>query len=72
MGLLAGRHRAWHPSGSQPPGLGPWSRLRTYDLPKAWVRKVAMQLATDRFRRARRGPVAVVEVDDGAVAAIDT
>jgi Sigma-70 region 2 len=31
-----------------------WSRLRTYDLPEAWVRRVAMRLATDRFRRARR------------------
>jgi RNA polymerase sigma-70 factor (ECF subfamily) len=31
-----------------------WSRLRTYDLPEAWVRRVALRLATDRFRQARR------------------
>ena len=31
-----------------------WSRLRTYDLPEAWVRRVALRLATDRFRQWRR------------------
>jgi RNA polymerase sigma-70 factor, ECF subfamily len=31
-----------------------WERLRTYDLPEAWVRRVAMNLATDQRRRVRR------------------
>jgi RNA polymerase sigma-70 factor (ECF subfamily) len=31
-----------------------WSRLRRYRVPEAWVRRVAMNLASDRFRRARR------------------
>jgi RNA polymerase sigma-70 factor (ECF subfamily) len=33
---------------------GRWTRLRTYDVPETWVRRVAMNLATDGFRRARR------------------
>jgi RNA polymerase sigma-70 factor, ECF subfamily len=31
-----------------------WSDLRTYDDPVAWVRKVAWNLATSRWRRMRR------------------
>jgi RNA polymerase sigma-70 factor, ECF subfamily len=31
-----------------------WARLRDYDVPEAWVRRVAMNLASDGFRRARR------------------
>jgi RNA polymerase sigma-70 factor, ECF subfamily len=31
-----------------------WSRLRDYDVPEAWVRRVAMNLAADRGRRLRR------------------
>jgi RNA polymerase sigma-70 factor (ECF subfamily) len=31
-----------------------WARLREYEVPEAWVRRVAMNLATDGFRRARR------------------
>ena len=31
-----------------------WSRLREYEVPEAWVRRVAVNLATDGFRRARR------------------
>lgn len=33
---------------------GRWARLRDYDVPEIWVRRVAMNLATDGFRRARR------------------
>ena len=33
---------------------GRWTRLRHYDVPEVWVRRVAMNLATDGFRRARR------------------
>ena len=32
-----------------------WSRLRRYRVPEAWVRRVAMNLASDRFRA---GPAA--------------
>ena len=31
-----------------------WGRLRDYDLPEAWVRRVAMNLAADRARNLRR------------------
>jgi len=31
-----------------------WSRLRDYDVPEAWVRRVAMNLAAERARRLRR------------------
>jgi len=31
-----------------------WSRLRRYSVPEAWVRRVAMNLASDGFRRVRR------------------
>src|SRR4030095_12104280 len=31
-----------------------WSRLRDYDLPEAWVRRVAVNLAASGLRRARR------------------
>jgi RNA polymerase sigma-70 factor, ECF subfamily len=34
--------------------LARWSRLSVYDLPEAWVRKVALRLAIDSGRRARR------------------
>ena len=34
--------------------LGRWQRLQTYDVPEAWVRKVAFRLAVDASRRARR------------------
>jgi RNA polymerase sigma-70 factor, ECF subfamily len=31
-----------------------WGRLRDYDRPEAWVRRVAMNLAADRGRNLRR------------------
>jgi RNA polymerase sigma-70 factor (ECF subfamily) len=31
-----------------------WPKLRRYSVPEAWVRRVAMNLATDSFRRFRR------------------
>ena len=31
-----------------------WPRLRSYDVPEAWVRRVAMNLAADRARSLRR------------------
>jgi RNA polymerase sigma-70 factor (ECF subfamily) len=31
-----------------------WARLRDYDVPEAWVRRVAMNLAVDRARSLRR------------------
>ncbi len=31
-----------------------WSRIRGYDLPEAWVRRVAVNLARQGFRRVRR------------------
>jgi RNA polymerase sigma-70 factor (ECF subfamily) len=31
-----------------------WQRLRDYDVPEAWVRRVAMNLAASGLRRARR------------------
>jgi len=40
--------------------LARWSRLRRYDQPGAWVRTVALRLAIDSARRARRGVRATV------------
>jgi RNA polymerase sigma-70 factor (ECF subfamily) len=34
--------------------LGRWQRLRKYDVPEAWVRKVAFRLAVDTSRQTRR------------------
>jgi RNA polymerase sigma-70 factor (ECF subfamily) len=34
--------------------LGRWPRLQTFDVPEAWVRKVAFRLAIDASRRIRR------------------
>lgn len=34
--------------------LARWNRLRGYDLPEAWVRRVALRLATDSGRRRQR------------------
>ena len=31
-----------------------WSRLSAYDVPEAWLRKVALRIATDSGRRVRR------------------
>jgi RNA polymerase sigma-70 factor (ECF subfamily) len=31
-----------------------WARLREYDVPEAWFRRVAMNLAADRGRRLQR------------------
>jgi RNA polymerase sigma-70 factor (ECF subfamily) len=31
-----------------------WRRVCTYEVPEVWVRRVALNLATDGFRRARR------------------
>ncbi len=33
---------------------GRWPHLRDYDLPEAWVRRVALNLAASGLRRARR------------------
>jgi RNA polymerase sigma-70 factor, ECF subfamily len=34
--------------------LARWPRLAGYDLPEAWVRRVALRIGTDTGRRARR------------------
>jgi RNA polymerase sigma-70 factor, ECF subfamily len=39
-----------------------WSRLRAYDLPEAWVRRVALNLAADRTRRLRRRLAALARI----------
>ena len=43
-----------------------WARLREYEVPEAWVRRVAMNLATDGFRRARRRLAVAVRLRPGA------
>ncbi|HET7518035.1 MAG TPA: SigE family RNA polymerase sigma factor [Actinomycetes bacterium] len=39
-----------------------WSRLRDYDVPEAWVRRVAMNLAADRARSLRRQARAILNL----------
>jgi RNA polymerase sigma-70 factor (ECF subfamily) len=39
-----------------------WARLRDYDVPEAWVRRVAMNLAADRGRRLQRQARALLRV----------
>ena len=39
-----------------------WPRLRAYDLPEAWVRRVAIRLAVDSGRRVRRGLLASARI----------
>jgi RNA polymerase sigma-70 factor (ECF subfamily) len=39
-----------------------WARLRDYDVPEAWVRRVAMNLAADRARSLRRQARAVLRL----------
>ena len=39
-----------------------WSRLRDYDVPEPWVRRVAMNLATDRGRGLRRQAQAILKL----------
>jgi RNA polymerase sigma-70 factor (ECF subfamily) len=37
-----------------------WTRLQDYDVPEAWVRRVALNLAADRSRHLRRQARALV------------
>jgi RNA polymerase sigma-70 factor, ECF subfamily len=39
-----------------------WARLRDYDVPEAWVRRVAMNLAADRARGLRRQARAMLKL----------
>jgi RNA polymerase sigma-70 factor, ECF subfamily len=46
-----------------------WRRLADYQAPEAWVRRVAMNLATDSLRRGRRRMAAMLRVGPPAPAA---
>jgi RNA polymerase sigma-70 factor, ECF subfamily len=46
---------------------GRWQRLRDYDLPEQWVRRVAINLARDGRRRVRRRLAVLAQLDDEAV-----
>jgi len=41
-----------------------WPQLRRYSVPEAWVRRVAMNLASDGFRRFRRRLTVTVRLRD--------
>jgi RNA polymerase sigma-70 factor, ECF subfamily len=52
-----------------------WERLRYYESPEAWVRRVAINLAISRWRRLRRlvqlqSPPETPDVDTGSTADI--
>jgi RNA polymerase sigma-70 factor, ECF subfamily len=42
---------------------GRWQRLRDYDLPEQWIRRVAINLATDGRRRGQRRLAALAQLD---------
>jgi RNA polymerase sigma-70 factor (ECF subfamily) len=42
---------------------GRWHRLREYDQPELWVRRVAINLATDGRRRVRRRLAVLAQLD---------
>lgn len=42
--------------------LARWSRLQGFDVPEAWVRKVALRLAIDSGRRVRRNLAVAVRL----------
>jgi RNA polymerase sigma-70 factor, ECF subfamily len=46
---------------------GCWPRLRNYDLPEMWVRRVAINLATDGRRRVQRRLAVLAQLDADAV-----
>lgn len=46
---------------------GRWQRLRDHDLPEQWVRRVAINLATDGRRRVRRRLAVLAQLDAEAV-----
>jgi RNA polymerase sigma-70 factor (ECF subfamily) len=46
-----------------------WSRIRDYDQPDAWVRRVALNLAFSSLRRARRAALATVRLRQPEAAA---
>jgi RNA polymerase sigma-70 factor (ECF subfamily) len=39
-----------------------WGRVGAYDLPEAWVRQVAIRLASNELRRVRRGLTALLRL----------
>ena len=49
-----------------------WNRLRDYDVPQAWVRRVAMNLAADRGRRLQRQAIVLHHLVDLPVEEVAT
>jgi RNA polymerase sigma-70 factor, ECF subfamily len=49
---------------------GRWQRLREYDQPELWVRRVAINLATDSRRRVRRRLAVQAQLDAEAAAVV--
>jgi RNA polymerase sigma-70 factor, ECF subfamily len=49
---------------------GRWHRLREYDVPEQWVRRVAINLATDSRRRIRRRLAVLAQLDAEAAAVV--
>lgn len=49
---------------------GRWPRLRDYDQPEMWVRRVAINLATDGRRRARRRLAMLAQLGAEAAAVV--
>ena len=49
---------------------GCWPRLRDYDLPEMWVRRVAINLATDGRRRVQRRLAVLAQLNADADAVV--
>ncbi len=51
--------------------LARWSRVARYDLPEAWVRRVALRLTIDAHRRTRRAALLVRRLADPGGEVVD-
>ena len=52
--------------------LGRWRRVQSLQAPEAWVRRVAVNIAISRWRRARRAAAALLRLEPRQDRDVDT